>query len=108
MVGELSEDGKWMWAGNEWIPAPPSSKHSPNVNLHDSVVAGDVNIIQNDVNSDAIVEGFKDVFVTPCSRGVQKRESLRLCPGKKGEPGRGRHRRMGLLHSQLVLSNGYG
>ena len=45
----LSPDGKWMWTGNEWIPAPPSPSQSANVNIQDGVVGGDVNIIQNNV-----------------------------------------------------------
>ena len=43
----FSPDGKWMWTGSEWIPAPPSSSQSANVNLNDSVIGGDVNITQN-------------------------------------------------------------
>ena len=23
-MAQLSDDGKWMWSGTEWIPAPPS------------------------------------------------------------------------------------
>ena len=70
----ISPNGKWMWTGNEWIPAPPSSNHiskpitdevivddlraeqsqnsNPNhasISLHDSVVTGDVNITQNNL-----------------------------------------------------------
>lgn len=36
----LSPDGKWMWTGSKWIPAPPTSSQSANVNLQDSVVGG--------------------------------------------------------------------
>lgn len=37
----ISPDGKWMWSGTEWIPAPP--KQSPQqLNMQDSVIAGDV------------------------------------------------------------------
>ena len=43
----LSPDGKWMWTGTEWIPAPPSSSQSANVSLQDSVISGDVTITQN-------------------------------------------------------------
>jgi hypothetical protein len=43
----LSPDGKFMWTGSEWIPAPPGSTQTANVNLQDSVVGGDVNITQN-------------------------------------------------------------
>ena len=45
-----SPDGKWMWTGSDWIPAPPSSSQSANVNLKDSVVGGDVHITQNSVS----------------------------------------------------------
>lgn len=40
----FSPDGKWMWSGNEWIPAPPS-QGSPQINMQDSVITGD--IVQN-------------------------------------------------------------
>ncbi|MDC0502515.1 tetratricopeptide repeat protein [Euryarchaeota archaeon] len=43
----LSPDGKFMWTGSKWIPAPQSSSQSANVNLQDSVVGGDVNFTQN-------------------------------------------------------------
>ena len=60
-----SPDGKWMWSGTEWIPVPPkSSESSANVNLHDSVVGGDVNITHNEVNPDAIGEVFKKAMVS--------------------------------------------
>ena len=42
----FSPDGKFMWTGSEWIPAPPNSNNA-SVSLQDSVVAGDVNITQN-------------------------------------------------------------
>jgi hypothetical protein len=49
-----------MWTGSEWIPAPPKSPEaSANVNLHDSVISGDVSITHNEANPDAIGEGFK-------------------------------------------------
>jgi len=50
----LSPDGKWMWTGSEWIPAPPSSSQSANVNLQDSVVGGDVHITQNNADDIAV------------------------------------------------------
>ena len=42
----ISPDGKWMWTGSEWIPAPPAAE-SVSVSMQDSVIAGDVNITQN-------------------------------------------------------------
>ena len=45
----FSPDGKFMWTGSEWIPAPPVSPTSAQstVNLQDSMMSGDVNIEQN-------------------------------------------------------------
>ena len=37
----ISPDGKWMWSGSEWIPAPPKQS-SQRLNMQDSVIAGDV------------------------------------------------------------------
>ncbi len=53
----FSPDGKWMWSGTEWIPAPPSDEEgqkneSQTVNLQDSVIGGDV-IHTTVVNNDA-------------------------------------------------------
>ena len=50
----LSPDGKWMWTGTEWIPAPPSSSQSANVSLQDSVISGDVTITQNNAEDIAV------------------------------------------------------
>ena len=42
----ISPDGKWMWTGSEWIPAPPTSASADDsiINLGDSVISGNVNI----------------------------------------------------------------
>lgn len=46
----LSPDGKWMWTGNEWIPAPPGMDSNIGTsNISDSVVMGNVSI--NDASS---------------------------------------------------------
>jgi len=42
----ISPDGKWMWTGSDWIPAPPAAE-PVSVSMQDSVIAGDVNITQN-------------------------------------------------------------
>jgi len=42
----ISPDGKWMWTCSEWIPAPPAAEPA-SVSMQDSVIAGDVNITQN-------------------------------------------------------------
>ena len=57
----LSPDGKWMWNGTDWIPAPPKSSASETerplisktntaINLQDSVVAGDITIHQSNAS----------------------------------------------------------
>ncbi len=51
-----SPDGKFMWTGSEWIPAPPASEGTAipseqTLNLQDSVIGGDVvhsTVINND------------------------------------------------------------
>lgn len=35
MSGTISPDGKWMWNGAEWIPAPPS--HEPNQSVYSAL-----------------------------------------------------------------------
>ena len=37
----FSPDGKWMWSGTEWIPAPPGSGQQ-HITMQDSVIGGDV------------------------------------------------------------------
>ena len=58
----ISPDGKWMWTGNEWIPAPPGSNNA-SVSLQDSVVAGDVNITQNNAEdiASAMIVAFERI-----------------------------------------------
>ena len=52
-----SPDGKFMWTGDEWIPAPPTSGSQPqsssdqSLDMQDSVIGGDVvhsTVIHND------------------------------------------------------------
>jgi len=44
----LSPDGKFMWSGSEWIPAPPTSYDSnQSLLVQDSVVSGEINVTQN-------------------------------------------------------------
>jgi len=53
----FSPDGKFMWTGTEWVPAPPTAAAEPQAssdqefNMHDSVIGGDVvhsTVIHND------------------------------------------------------------
>ena len=49
----FSPDGKFMWTGSEWIPAPPSSNPAPQsiIDLTDSMMSGDVNVKQGSGNA---------------------------------------------------------
>jgi len=53
----FSPDGKFMWTGTEWVPAPPTAASEPQappeqgLNMQDSVIGGDVvhsTVIHND------------------------------------------------------------
>jgi len=53
----FSPDGKFIWTGSEWIPAPPTPVDEPiesneqALNMHDSVIGGDVvhsTVVHND------------------------------------------------------------
>ena len=59
--GNFSPDGKWMWNGTDWIPAPPNSSPPGNegqlisktntaINMQDSVIGGDVTIHQSNAS----------------------------------------------------------
>ena len=45
-----SPDGKFMWSGDEWIPAPPNDQGNQ-INMQDSVIGGDV-ISNTTINND--------------------------------------------------------
>ena len=59
----FSPDGKWMWSGREWIPAPPGQS-SQQFNMQDSVIGGDVihtTTIHNDPTAvtDAVIAALQ-------------------------------------------------
>ena len=61
----ISPDGKWMWSGSEWIPAPPKQR-SQQLNMQDSVIAGDVisnTTIHNDpsVVTEAVITALRQM-----------------------------------------------
>lgn len=64
----FSPDGKWIWTGSEWIPAPPSSLtvNTAEVKLQDSVISGDVS-----VNSTTIVESVDAKVIEAAITGVK-------------------------------------
>ena len=45
----FSPDGKFMWSGTEWIPAPPSGGNA--IEMKDSVIGGDV-VSNTTINND--------------------------------------------------------
>lgn len=64
----LSPDGKFMWTGDDWIPAPPV-QGSQQIQVKDSVITGDLvqnttihMTQQNDINNymKTIVDSFSD------------------------------------------------
>lgn len=62
----MSPDGKFMWTGSEWVPAPPPSEDSGMINMQDSVIAGDVvrnTVINNDAEAvtNAVVSALQQM-----------------------------------------------
>ena len=63
--GTLSPDGKYMWTGSEWIPAPPNNSSeqeetsATTLNMQDSVMSGDI-VHNTVVNNDAaaVIDGI--------------------------------------------------
>jgi len=90
-MATFSEDGQWMWDGSEWIPAPPNQSPSvARVQMHDSVVGGDLNftpqvhhhhnqqIIKNHVTNQTIhpMEDFSEVVKNAYESGKRALISL--------------------------------
>ena len=52
-----SPDGKWIWTGSEWIPAPPTSTPTADstVNLEDSMMSGNVDLEQNSSDASSVI-----------------------------------------------------
>jgi len=65
----FSPDGKFMWTGSDWIPSPPTSSQSANVNLQDSVVGGDVNINNTEIIHEVECPNCNSIgsIITACS-----------------------------------------
>ena len=53
----FSPDGKWMWTGSEWIPAPPTSASGTDstINLQDSMMSGNVNVEQKSHDASSVI-----------------------------------------------------
>lgn len=68
-----SPDGKWMWSGDDWIPAPPGQT-SPQINMQDSVIAGD--IVQNttiNMTQQNDLHNYMKTMVDSLSEGREER-----------------------------------
>tara|TARA_B100001564_G_scaffold24179_1_gene17945 strand:- start:631 stop:2244 length:1614 start_codon:yes stop_codon:yes gene_type:complete len=72
--GTLSPDGKYMWTGSEWIPAPPNNSSeqeetsATTLNMQDSVMSGDIvhnTVVNNDAAAvtSAVIEALKQLGV---------------------------------------------
>ncbi len=72
--GTFSPDGKYMWTGSEWIPAPPKDEDEGEVapqttlNMQDSVMSGDIvhnTVINNDAATvtTAVIEALKELGI---------------------------------------------
>ena len=53
----FSPDGKWMWTGSEWIPAPPTSASGADstINLHNSMMSGSVTVEQKSDDASSVI-----------------------------------------------------
>ena len=64
----ISPDGKFMWTGTEWIPAPPASKEDNSITqssvITDSVMMGDIVNIVN--NPEDIAEAIANKYCSFC------------------------------------------
>ena len=99
MVGEVSEDGKWVWDGSEWQPVNISAaSNSPSLTIsgmptvQDSVISGDVhyhiNAVPNSTNREIKTEPILPPPIPPVniihpsksiSKEIKQRAFLRRC-----------------------------
>lgn len=52
----ISPDGKWIWTGTEWIPAPPGSNNA-SLSLQDSLITNNMNITQTNTSEQTNYSG---------------------------------------------------
>jgi hypothetical protein len=71
----LSPDGKWMWNGSEWIPAPPipneptNSQPRPSTDISDSVIS--INIDNNPQRNNTMANTFRQSAEIPSNLQLQ-------------------------------------
>ena len=75
----FSPDGKFMWTGEEWIPAPPTQADQPSVDIdiNDSVVMGDITI--NSEKTNCTKCGSQNVSIACCPI-CKKLDRCQFCP----------------------------
>ena len=86
-----SPDGKFMWTGSEWIPAPPeeSSASDNRLKMQDSVIGGDVvqnTVINNDpaAVTSAVIMALKEFgVISEDSTPAPIKEDVELPPSFK-------------------------
>ena len=64
----FSPDGKWIWSGSDWIPAPPDTQMNQgnSQNFQDSAIGGDViqnTVVNNDASAvtSAVISALKEM-----------------------------------------------
>ena len=79
-----SPDGKYLWTGSDWIPAPPSA--GQNLNMQDSVIGGDVihnkTVINNDVDAvtSAVISALERLGMVNKDESTSKIEEVIAAP----------------------------
>jgi hypothetical protein len=69
----FSPDGKFMWTGSDWIPAPPDQP-LPQINMQDSVIAGD--LVQNttiNMTQEKDLHNYMKTMVDSLSEGREEK-----------------------------------
>jgi hypothetical protein len=70
-----SPDGKYMWSGSEWIPAPPTSEINTNGNQQSNEIT---NELSSSVNvTDGVISG--DVTINNMVNDQIERQTCRIC-----------------------------
>ena len=80
----ISPDGKWMWTGSEWIPAPPqgsetitpdnvkTESNSPTNTISDTVIMGDYTI-QQTIQQTSDIENYMKTMIDAYKDGREER-----------------------------------
>ena len=100
----FSPDGQWMWNGNEWIPAPPTSNTV--TQLSDSVVMGNVNTNTNYttiLNSQTNIRNHMNAMVDALSADDEDRATYIFDTAKKEDYNLAMQLFTGEFHDKIVM-----